>query len=83
MIERCPQAMVVVVLQRDEAEGLQYTLCRLAYRAQNLCHAVDRPRLRLKRNFDEVALLQRTRQSQESARDRDGLEFSFCVPAIF
>jgi len=39
--------------------------------------------LGLKRNFDEVALRQRARELQQSASNRDRLEFCFCAPAIF
>ena len=83
VIERSPQAAVVVILQRDEAEGLEHARCSLAHGTQNLCHAVNRTRLGLKRNFYEVAFSQRTRQLQESAGYRYGLEFSFSVPAVF
>jgi hypothetical protein len=74
---------MVVVLDRDEAERLQYAIRCLSHGAEDLGHGVDWARLRLKCNFDEIALRQRTRQLQQSARRRDGLEFSFSVPAIF
>ena len=83
VVERRPQAAVVVILKRDEAERLQHSLGRLPRRSEDLGHAVDRPRLRLKRQFDEGTVPQRTRQLQQSASRGNGLEFSFCAPAIF
>jgi len=74
---------MVIVFERDEAERLQHPRGRLAHGAEKLCHPVHRSRLRLKCQLDKVALRQRTRQLQKSASDRDGLKFSFCVPAIF
>jgi len=69
VIERRPQPAVVVILQRDEAEGLEYALCRLTHGREKLCHPVYRSGLGLKRNFNEVALRQFTRQFQQSASD--------------
>jgi hypothetical protein len=37
----------------------------------------------LKRDFNKIALAERTGNLQQSACDRNGLEFSFSVPAIF
>src|SRR5579863_3593433 len=50
------QAMVVVVLKRDEAEGLQNALLGLVRRGEDFGHAVYGSRLRLKRDFDKIAL---------------------------
>ena len=83
MIERGPQAAMVVILQRHEAEGLQDSLSRFPRGAENFRHAVHGALLGLKRNFDEVTFRQRTRQLQKSARDRDRLKFCFCVLAVF
>ena len=83
MIERRPQSMVVVVLERDEAEGLQNALLGLVRRAEDFRHAVHRAGLRLKRNFHKIALGQRLFQTQQAARGRNGLEFSSSAPAIF
>jgi hypothetical protein len=44
---------------------------------------VNRARLRLKRNFDEVALSQRMGQLQQAASDGNGLEFCFGAAAVF
>ena len=62
MIERCSQPAVVIVLKRDEAEGLEHAFRGLAHRVENLCHAVYRSRLRLKCNFNEGAFRQRAWQ---------------------
>ena len=74
---------MVIILERDEAERLKYALRRLLRGAKNFRHSVYGARPRLKCNFDEVALPQRTRQLQQPAGYRDRLEFSFSVPAIF
>lgn len=82
VIERRPQAAVVIVFERDEAERLQYARRSLAHRAEKLRHPVNRPGLRLKCELDKLPLREGTRQLQKSASNRDGLKFSFCVPAI-
>jgi len=56
MRERCAQAMVIVILKRDEAEGLQNAVRHLARRAEDFSHAVHGSRLRLERDFDKIAL---------------------------
>ena len=56
VIQRGPQAAMIVIFNRDEAERLQYSVIHLPRRAENFGHAMHRPRLRLKSNFDEVAL---------------------------
>lgn len=83
VIERGSQAAVVVILKRDEAERLQHAVVCFAHGAENLRHAVDRARLGLKGNFDKFTLRERTRDLQQAASDRYGLQFCFCVPAIF
>ncbi len=83
MIERRAQAAVVVVLERNEAERLQHAIRRLPRGAEDLRHAVHRAGLRLKGNFDEVALRQRMRQLQQATGRGNGLEFSFGAPAVF
>ena len=74
---------MIIIVQRDEAERLQHSVCRLPRRLEDLGHAVDRARMRLKRYLDERAVSQRMCHLQQPAGDRDGLEFSFSVPAIF
>ena len=74
---------MVVVLERHEAERLQNAVSRLPHHGEELGHPVHRARLRLKRNFDEVALAERLGHVQQAAGRRDGLEFRFCAPAIF
>jgi hypothetical protein len=83
MIERRTQAAIVVILKRDKAEGLEHNILRLSHRAEDLSHSAHRARLRLKRNFHEIALGKRTRQFQQPTRSRNSLEFSFSVSAIF
>jgi hypothetical protein len=63
---------MVVILDRNEAERLQHANSRLPHRTQDLGHGSYRARLRLKRDFDEIALGQRTLQLQQSSGRRNG-----------
>jgi hypothetical protein len=83
MIDRSAQAAMVIVLERDETKGLQHTGGRSPHRAENLRHAVDWPRLRLKGEFHERAGSQRLLQLQQSTSHGNALEFCSCTPAIF
>jgi hypothetical protein len=83
MIKGSAQAAVVFVFQRHKAERLQYSITHLPHRAKHLSHSMDRPSLRLKRNFDEVSLSQRLGQAQQATRNGNGLEFCFRAAAIF
>ena len=74
---------MVIILKRDEAERLQYAVGHLPHGAENFGHAMDRARLRLKSNFDEVALSQGLGQLQQAAGNGNGLEFGFCASAVF
>ena len=74
---------MIVVLERDEAEWLQYAIGHFPHRGKNFRHAVHRAGLRLKSDFDEVTLPQRLRQLQQAASHGNGLEFSFGAPAVF
>ena len=47
---------MIVVFERNKTERLQYPAARLASWTQKLGHAVYRPGLRLKGDFDEIAL---------------------------
>jgi hypothetical protein len=83
LVDGGPQAVVVVVPERNEAEGLEHSLICLPHRAENFRHAMHQSGLHLKFDFDEVSLPERTWHLQQSAGGRNGLEFSFCVAAIF
>jgi len=74
---------MVVILDRDKTKRLQNAVESLAHRSKHLGHAVHRPSLRLKRQFDERSAPQRTLQMQEPAGHGNGLEVSFCAPAVF
>jgi hypothetical protein len=74
---------MIVVLKGDEPEGLQHSVRHPLHGAENFRHPVDRPGLRLKGNFDEVALCQRLRQSEQAAGHGNGLQFCFGAAAIF
>ena len=64
---------MVVVLERDEAERLQYSAGHLSHGTQDFRHAVNRAGLRLKSYFNEVALRETLRQLEQAAGYRDGL----------
>ena len=56
MIERGAQAAVIVILKGHKSEWLQHAVRYAPHWAQSLSHAMDWTRLRLKRDFDEIAL---------------------------
>jgi hypothetical protein len=74
---------MVVVLKRNEAEGLQDTIGHFPHRRKNFGHAVHRTGLRLKGNFDEVSLPQRMGQLQQTASHGNSLELRFGASAVF
>ena len=74
---------MVVVAERDEAEGLQRYIRSRAHRSEHFGHAPYRARLRLKRYLDKISLGQRLGQAQQPAGYGDGLQFGFGAPAIF
>src|ERR1022692_4690611 len=57
-IKGIAQGAVIVVLERDEAEGLQNSVFRFVRRLQDLRHAFHRARCRLDCDLDQIALLQ-------------------------
>jgi len=83
VIERGTQAAMVVILKRDEAERLQYTVVHLLRGAEDFRHSMYRPGLRLEGNFNEVALRQAGCELQQAASNGNGLEFSFGAAAVF
>lgn len=74
---------MIIVFERDKAEGLQYALGHVARGAENFGHAMYRSRMGLKGNFDEVALRKRLGQLQQAAGHRNGLKFRFRAAAVF
>lgn len=74
---------MIIIFDRHKPEWLQHSIGQTPRRAQYLGHAMHRPGLRLKRNFDEVTLRQRLSQSEQAARYRNGLQFSFRAASIF
>jgi len=63
VIERRAQPAVIVIFERDKTERLQHSILRFPHGTEYLGHGAHRAGLRLKRNFDEIALCKRTRQS--------------------
>src|SRR5262249_12877718 len=57
-IQRRPQTAMVFIFQCEEAERLQHAGRRLALGTEHFSHTVDGAGLRLKCDFDEVALRQ-------------------------
>src|SRR5258708_20150919 len=80
VIERCPQAAVIIVFESDETERLQHARRRLAHGRENLGHAVYRTRLSLKCNFYKLTLRQLNRHFQYSPPYRNPFKFYFSVP---
>jgi hypothetical protein len=74
---------MVVVLERNETEGLQDTIVHFPRGRENFGHAVHGTSLCLKSNFDKVALSQRMGHLQQAASHGNGLEFGFGAPAVF
>ena len=83
MIDGDSKAAVVIVPERDEAEGLQHARCRFARWTEDLGHALHRAGFCLKSNLHEIALAQGLSHVEQAAGDRNCLEFSSCAPAIF
>lgn len=74
---------MVVVTERDEAEGLQGAFGSHPHRREHFRHASYRTRLRLESDFDEISLAERFSQPQQASGDGDSLEFSFGALTIF
>ncbi len=74
---------MVVIAERDEAEGLQRYIRSRAHRREHFGHAPYRAGLGLKSYLDKISLRQRLGQAQQPAGHRDGLQFGFGAPAIF
>jgi len=74
---------VVVVLNGNEAEGLQDTICELAHRAEDFGHTVHGAGLRLEGDFNEVSLPERMLQAEQASGGGDGLQFGFRTAAVF
>jgi hypothetical protein len=74
---------MVVVAERDEAEGLQRSVRSRAHRCKHFGHTPYRARLGLKSYLDKISLGQRLGQPQQPAGHGDGLKFGFGAPAIF
>ena len=83
MVERAPQPAVIIIFKRYKAERLQHPVGHLPHRAEDFGHPVHRTRLRLKRDFNEIALCERFGNSQQPAGNGNGLEFGFGAPAVF
>ena len=83
MIERSAKTAVVIVFDRNETERLQHSLRRFARRAQHFGHAVHRTLLRLKCDFDKVALSERVSQTEQTPGRGNGLQFGFCASSVF
>jgi len=83
VIERDSQATVIIVFESNEAEWLQHAVLHILHGAKGFGHSVDWASLGLKRHFDEVALGQRTCQTQQASSDRNGLKVCLGTAAIF
>jgi hypothetical protein len=77
------QGAMVVVAERDEAEGLQGSVGSRAHRSKHFGHASYRTRLSLKSDLDKISLTQRLSQAQKPAGHGNGLKFGFGALTIF
>lgn len=74
---------MVVIFDSNEAERLEHSIRYLAHGTEDLSHAVHGARLRLKGDFDKIALRQRLGQLQQAACDGNALEFGFRAASVF
>jgi len=81
-VERVAQRALIVVLECDEPEWLQNSVFRLARRAEDFRHAFHGARFRLEGDLDQVALLQRTSQSQHATGLGNRLQFGSRAPPV-
>jgi len=68
---------MIVVLERDKAEGLKDASCAAPQRIQHFSHTVDLARVSLKSHLDEIALRDWGRQLQQSSGGGDDLQPAF------
>jgi len=73
---------MIVIFDRDEPKGLEYTLGDSTERAQDFGHAVYGSGLCLECDFDEVTLGQRLRNPEQAARNGNGLKFGFGAASV-
>lgn len=83
VIERGAEAAVIVVFERDEAEGLQDAVGSFLHGTENFGHAVDGSGLGLECDLDEDARTERLRQTQEASGGGNGLESGFGAASVF
>jgi len=81
-IQSVAQGAVIVVLESDEAEGLQNSVFGFARRLQDLRHASHRARFHLEGDLDQIALLQGPSQSQHATGLGNSLQFGSCAPPV-
>jgi hypothetical protein len=81
-VERVAQRAVIVVFERDEAEGLQNSVLGFARRLENLGHAFHGSRCRLDGDLDQIALFQGSGQSQHATGLGNGLQFRSRAPPV-
>jgi hypothetical protein len=71
---------VIVIAERDEAEGLQGSVVGGANRIKHFSHPSDRTTLDIEGNLDKITLAQRSGKPQQAAGDGNSLEF--CLGAL-
>ena len=83
MVQRISQPPVIIVFEGDKAERLQHAIRHIACRAEYFGHAVHRPRLGLKCDFDKIALRERLRQTEQAPGYGNTLQFGFGAASVF
>ncbi len=74
---------MIVIAERDEAEGLQGSVVGGANRIQHFSHPSDRTTLDVEGNLDKITLAQRSGKPQQAAGDGNSLEFCFSALPVF
>src|SRR5579863_8037229 len=70
------ELLMVVVIERDETEGLENAALTFSHWLQHFGHALHVAGLRLEGDFDEVSLGERPLQLQQAAGDGDQMDVS-------
>lgn len=73
---------MVVIAERNETKRLEHAARRAAYRAEHFRHSVHVAGVRLKSQFNKVAVGQGARQVQQAAGDRNHLQLALRSHAV-
>jgi hypothetical protein len=74
---------MVVIAQRDEAEGLQGSIAGGTNRTEHFGHATHLATLYLEGDLNKIALAERLGKPQQTASNRNSLKFRFGALTVF